>query len=255
MPTRREFLLMASGAALSTVTAGQSPSTARPFRVQIAKTEIDRILRRVKDTRLPARFTAADSRYGVSWDYMKALTQYWSTRYDWRKAETQLNRFPQFTARVGEFDIHFYHVRGRGRSPMPIILTHGWPGSAFEFLEVIGPLSNPENGDDGFDVVVPSLPGFGFSSKPKDKPVGPVTTAKLWHELMTSVLGYKRYGVQGGDWGSVVSTQLARQFPESISGLHLNSVQAAVAPAGQRTPEEESWNAAATAFRRPRNPS
>ncbi|HTG74891.1 MAG TPA: epoxide hydrolase [Terriglobia bacterium] len=249
MPTRREFLLMASGAALSTVTAGQSPSTARPFRVQIAKTEIDRILRRVKDTRLPARFTAADSRYGVSWDYMKALTQYWATRYDWRKAETQLNRFPQFTARVGEFDIHFYHLRGRGRNPMPIILTHGWPGSAFEFLEVIGPLSNPENGDDGFDVVVPSLPGFGFSSKPKDKPVGSVTTAKLWHELMTTVLGYKRYGVQGGDWGSVVSTQLARQFPESISGLHLNSVQAAVAPAGQRTPEEESWNAAATAFR------
>src|SRR6187402_2634329 len=166
MPTRRKFLLMASGAALSTVTAGQSPSTARPFKVQIARTDIDRILRRVKDTRLPARFTAADSRYGVSWDYMKALTQYWSTRYDWRKAETQLNRFPQFMARVGEFDIHFYHVRGRGRSPMPILLTHGWPGSAFEFLEVIGPLSNPENGDDAFDVVVPSLPGFGFSSKP-----------------------------------------------------------------------------------------
>jgi microsomal epoxide hydrolase len=229
--------------------AGQSGPPARPFRVQIARAEIDRIQRRVRETRLPAAFGAADSRYGVSWDYMRALTDYWSSRYDWRRAEAQLNRYPQFTARVGDFDIHFYHVRGRGRTPLPLVLTHGWPGSAFEFLEVIGPLSSPGTDGDAFDVVVPTLPGFGFSSRPQDKPVGPVTTARLWHELMTRVLGYKRYGVQGGDWGSVVSTQLARQFPEAIAGLHLNSVQAVLPPAGQRTPEEESWNTAATAFR------
>jgi microsomal epoxide hydrolase len=221
----------------------QSTSKARPFRIQIPKATLDRILRRVRDTQFPPRLDATDGRYGTDWNYMRALVDYWSKQYDWRKAEARLNRYPQFIAKVGDFDVHFYHVRGRSSNPLPLILTHGWPGSVFEFQEVIEPLTQD------FDVVIPSLPGFGFSSKPQGKPVGAVTTARLWHELMTQVLGYTRYGAQGGDWGNTVSTQLARQYPQSIVGLHLNAGQGTLAPAGQRSEEEEAWNTAATAYR------
>ena len=152
---------------------------------------------------------------------MKSLADYWSTTFDWRKAEASLNRYPQFVARVQDFDIHFYHVKGRGPNPLPLILTHGWPGSVFEFLEAIGPLTDPArfggSPDDAFDVVVPSIPGFGFSSKPK-APIGPPTTARLWHRLMTEVLGYARFGAQGGDWGNAITVQLAREFPDSLAG-------------------------------------
>ncbi len=220
----------------------QSQKT-RPFKIQVPKATLDRILRRVRDTKFPPRLDATDGRYGADWNYMRALVDYWGKQYDWRKAEARLNRYPQFLAKAGDFDIHFYRVRGRGSNPMPLILTHGWPGSVFEFQEVIEPLSQD------FDLVIPSLPGFGFSSKPQGKPVGALTTAKLWHELMTQVLGYARYGAQGGDWGNTVSTNLARLFPQSIVGLHLNSGQGTLAPAGQRSAEEETWNTAATAYR------
>lgn len=221
----------------------QPNANVRPFKIQVQKAELDRILRRVRDTRFPPRLDATDGRYGTDWNYMRALVDYWGKQYDWRKAEARLNRYPQFIAKVGGFDIHFYHVRGRSANPTPLILTHGWPGSVFEFQEVIEPLTAD------FDVVIPSLPGFGFSSKPQGKPVGAVTTARLWQELMTQVLGYTRYGAQGGDWGNTVSTQLARQFPQSVIGLHLNSAQAGIAPAGQRSAEEEAWNTASAAYR------
>ncbi|HLK84286.1 MAG TPA: epoxide hydrolase [Xanthobacteraceae bacterium] len=133
-----------------------------------------------------------------------------------------MNRYPQFIARIGEYDIHFYHVKGRGSKPLPLILTHGWPGSVLEFLEAIGPLADPASHggspDDAFDVVVPSLPGFGFSSKPNGKPIGTPTTATLWNRLMTEVLGYAQYGAQAGDIGGAVTGQLARQFPRSLVG-------------------------------------
>src|SRR5215472_10771708 len=129
---------------------------------------------------------------------MTALVQYWLATYDWRTAQRGFNRHPQFLARVDQYDIHFYHVRGKGPNPLPLILTHGWPGSVFEFLEAIGPLSDPASyggsATDSFDVIVPSLPGFGFTSKPKDKPIGRPTTAALWHRLMTEGLGYEKYG-------------------------------------------------------------
>jgi epoxide hydrolase len=138
--------------------------------VDIPQANIDRILTRVREAEWPDRLDAPDLRYGVSWDYMKALAGYWTEHFDWRKSEANLNRYPQFIARVEDYDIHFYHVKGRGSKPMPLILTHGWPGSVFEFLEAIGPLSDPASyggsPDDAFDLVVPSLPGFGFSSKP-----------------------------------------------------------------------------------------
>ena len=164
--------------------------------MDIPQPKIDRILTRVREAEWPDRLDAPDLRYGVNWDYMKALAKYWIEQYDWRKAEANLNRYPQFLARVGDYDIHFYH--SRGPKPLPLILTHGWPGSAFEFLESIGPLSDPASyggsPEDAFDVSVPSLPGFGFSSKPVGKPIGRATVAPLWNRLMTEVLGYARYG-------------------------------------------------------------
>src|SRR4029077_2281122 len=189
--SRRVFLaaVPAVGLAASKLFAA---SSVRPFRIDIPQSTISRILRRVKEARLPDRLDSSDWRYGANWDYMKSLAEYWTTKYDWRKAEASLNRYPQFLAKVGDFDVHFYHVRGNGPRPVPIVLTHGWPGSILEFQEAIGPLTDPAKyggwADDAFDVVVPSLPGFGFSSKPK-APIGPATTARLWHELMTSVLG------------------------------------------------------------------
>jgi microsomal epoxide hydrolase len=227
-------------------------SSVRPFRIDIPQATLGRILRRVKEARLPDRLESPDWRYGANWDYMKALAEYWVTKYDWRRAEANLNRYPQFLTRVGDFDVHFYHVRGKGPRPVPIILTHGWPGSVLEFQEAIGPLTDPAkyggSADDAFDVVVPSLPGFGFSSKPKS-PVGPPTTARLWHELMTSVLGYSKFGAQGGDWGSSITTMLARAFPDSMIGIHLNAAGGGVGNAADATDEERNWQRASAAYR------
>jgi epoxide hydrolase len=227
-------------------------SSVRPFRIDIPQSTINRILRRVRESRLPDRLDSSDWRYGANWDYMKSLAEYWTTRYDWRKAEAGLNRFPQFIAKVGDFDVHFYHVRGKGPRPVPIVLTHGWPGSVLEFQDAIGPLTDPAkyggSADDAFDVVVPSLPGFGFSSKPKT-PVGPATTARLWHELMTSVLGYEKFGAQGGDWGSTVTTMLGRAFPDQIIGIHLNAAGGGVGNAAEATEEERNWQRASAAYR------
>jgi epoxide hydrolase len=224
----------------------------RPFRVDIPQATIDRILARVRDVRWPDRLDTSDWSYGANWDYMKALAEYWTTRFDWRKAEANLNRHPQFLARVGDFDIHFYHVKGRGPKPMPLILTHGWPGSVLEYVEAIGPLTDPAHfggsPDDAFDVVVPSLPGFGFSSKPKGKPVGLITTATLWNRLMTEVLGYAKYGSQGGDIGSGVTNQLAHLFPDSLLGIHFNSVLAPPPPEADQTPQEREWARTVSAY-------
>ena len=214
-----------SGADAPAEATGAAP---RPFRVDIPQATVDRILNRVRDTRWPDRLEANDWRYGANWDYMKALAEYWTTQFDWRKAEANLNRYPQFLARIGEFDVHFYHVKGRGPKPVPLVLTHGWPGSVFEFLEAIGPLTDPASfggsAEDAFDVVVPSVPGFGFSSKPKGKPIGLHTTATLWNQLMTEVLGYPKYASQGGDVGSGVTNQLAHQFPDSLIGVRRRSI-------------------------------
>jgi pimeloyl-ACP methyl ester carboxylesterase len=253
--TLLETLLAASSLPLlaGSPAGAQAVGTApRPFHVDIPQTTIDRILNRVRDTRWPDRLETIDWRYGANWDYMKALAEYWTTRFDWRKAEANLNRYPQFLTRVGDFDIHFYHVKGRGPKPVPLILTHGWPGSVFEFLEAIGPLTDPArfggSPEDAFDVVVPSVPGFGFSSKPKGKPIGLTTTATLWNRLMTEVLGYSKYGSQGGDVGSGLTNQLAHQFPDSLLGIHFNGVGAPPPPEAEQTEEEREWVRAVTAF-------
>jgi pimeloyl-ACP methyl ester carboxylesterase len=219
----------------------------RPFRVNIPQARVEHIIKRVREAQWPDRLDADDWRYGADWDYMRSLAKYWVERFDWRKAEANLNRYPQFLARVGEYDIHFYYVKGRGPKPMPLILTHGWPGSVFEFLEAIGPLSDPASfggsADDAFDVIVPSMPGFGFSSKPPGKPIGPATTATLWNTLMTKVLGYSKYGAQGGDIGDQITTQLGRAYPEFLIGIHLNDIgeDLTLPDENERTAEERAW--------------
>jgi microsomal epoxide hydrolase len=226
-------------------------SPLKPFKVDIPQENITRILQRVKSSRLPDRLDAPDWRYGANWNYVKSLVDYWTRSFDWKKAQANLNRYPQFISRVGDFDIHFYYVKGEGSKPLPLILTHGWPGSVFEFLDAIGPLSNPSkfggSPEDAFDVVVPSIPGFGFSSKP-NRPIGPPTTARLWHTLMTEVLGYRRFGAQGGDWGNAITIALAREFPQNVAGIHLNAT-GAVAPSSNPTEEERAWTQAVTTFR------
>jgi pimeloyl-ACP methyl ester carboxylesterase len=231
----------------------QAPgSPLRQFRVDIPQATIDRILNRVRETRWPERLETNDWRYGANWDYMRALAEYWTARFDWRKAEANLNRYPQFLSRVGDFDIHFYHVKGRGPKPVPLILTHGWPGSVLEFLEAIGPLTDPArfggSPEDAFDVVVPSVPGFGFSSKPKGKPVGLQTTAALWHRLMTELLGYTKYAAQGGDVGNGVTNQLAHSYPDSLIGIHFNGVGVPAPPEAEQTAEEREWVRSVTTF-------
>jgi pimeloyl-ACP methyl ester carboxylesterase len=249
------MLLAAMAAPLLAPNRPSAQTAPRPFRVDIPQRTVDHILNRVRDAQWPERLDAGDWRYGANWDYMKALAQYWVEKYDWRKAEANLNRHPQFLAQMGDFDIHFYHVKGRGPKPVPLVLTHGWPGSVVEFVEAIGPLSDPASyggsPDDAFDVIVPSLPGFGFSSKPKGKPVGFVTTAELWHRLMTEVLGYTKYGAQGGDWGLGVTLQLARQHPAALVGVHFNGLVEGgpPPPESEQTPEERAWRQAATAYR------
>jgi microsomal epoxide hydrolase len=253
MISRRSVLQMMCVPAMQRLMADTAtPAAPRPFRVAVPKQTLDRILTRVREAHWPDRLDGA-WQYGANWDYLKELAAYWTTHYDWRKAEARLNSFPQFTARVDDFDIHFYHVKGRGPRPVPIILTHGWPGSVVEFLDAIGPLTDPArfggSADDAFDVVIPSLPGFGFSSKPRGKPVGPVTVARLWHKLMTESAGYARYAAQGGDWGSRITTQLAVQFPNELIGIHLSGGGARPVPEAQQSDEERAYLRAAAAFR------
>ena len=224
----------------------------RPFRIAVPQRKIDRILARVREAQWPDRLDGSQWQYGVNWDYMKELAAFWTTRFDWRKAEAKLNSHPQFIASIDGLDIHYYHVRGKGPRPFPIVLTHGWPGSVVEFQDAIEQLTNPAafggSEDDAFDVVIPSLPGFGFSSKPP-KPVGPPTIARLWHKLMKDVAGYPRFGAQGGDWGQAVTIQLAAQFPESLAGIHFSGTTARALPEAEQTEEEKAWVRLSNAYR------
>lgn len=208
-----------------------------PFRIAVPQSKLDRIALRVRETEFPTAMGDPNSwQFGMSFSSMKEIVDYWTSKYDWRQAESGLNRYPQFLAQIGGLRIHFYHVRGNGPKPFPVLMTHGWPGSVFEFLGTIERLTA-----DGFSLIIPSLPGFGFSSKPENGPIGPVTTARLWHTLMTERLGYARYGVQGGDLGCLVSTQLAFLFPNDVAGLHLNLVPPPQKPVEQRSEEERAW--------------
>ncbi|MEV6845706.1 epoxide hydrolase family protein [Actinoplanes sp. NPDC051411] len=209
------------------MTAPTPPTAAlRPFTVSIPDSEVDDLRQRLARTRWPDRETVGDWSQGARLENTKSLVHYWEHSYDWRRFESELNRFPQFLTEIDGLDIHFIHVRSKNPHAMPLVLTHGWPGSIVEFLKLIGPLTDPVayGGDaaDSFDVVVPSLPGFGFSQKPAMTGWTVPRIARAWAELMKR-LGYPRWAAQGGDWGAVVTTALGAMQPEGLLGIHLNT--------------------------------
>ena len=197
----------------------------RPFHVEVPEEALVDLRRRLAATRWPDRETVTDQSQGVQRAKIQALVNYWQTDYDWRKAEAKLNALPQFVTNIDGLDIHFIHVRSRHPNAMPLIMTHGWPGSVFELLKVIGPLTDPPNyggrAEDAFDLVLPSYPGYGFSEKPRSTDWGPVHVARAWDRLMHR-LGYQHYVSQGGDWGAIISEVMAVQAPPGLLGIHIN---------------------------------
>ena len=197
----------------------------RPFKVQVPQAALDDLRRRINATRWPDKETVDDRSQGTQLAKLQELVRYWGTDYDWRKVEAKLNSLPQFVTTIDGLDIHFIHVRSRHPNALPVIITHGWPGSVTEQLKVIGPLTDPTTqggrAQDAFDVVIPSMPGYGFSGRPTATGWNPDRIARAWAELM-SRLGYTHYVAQGGDWGSPVSSAMARQAPPGLLGIHIN---------------------------------
>jgi pimeloyl-ACP methyl ester carboxylesterase len=239
-------------------TAGaQQPESIRPFRVNIPNEDLADLRRRINATKWPERETVSDASQGVQSSTMHALASYWGTEYDWRKAEARLNALPMFMTEIDGLDIHFIHVRSKHENALPLIVTHGWPGSIIEQLKIIEPLTNPTAHDasasDAFHLVIPSLPGYGFSGKPTAPGWNPIRIAKAWGTLMQR-LGYSQYVAQGGDWGNAVSELMALQKPPGLLGIHTNmaatvppDVSKALAiggpaPAGLSPDEQHAWD-------------
>jgi pimeloyl-ACP methyl ester carboxylesterase len=229
----------------------------RPFHVSVPETELTELRRRVKSTKWPERETVTDASQGVQLATTQALARYWETEYDWRKCEAKINAVPNFITDIDGLDIHFIHVKSKEKNAMPMIITHGWPGSIIEQMKVIDPLTNPTahggSASDAFDLVIPSLPGYGFSGKPTKPGWNPVSIAKAWATLMER-LGYTRYVAQGGDWGNAISEVMALQQPPGLLGIHTNmaatvppDVSKALAiggppPAGLSPEEKHAWD-------------
>jgi pimeloyl-ACP methyl ester carboxylesterase len=228
--TRRDIL--ASAVALGAVnlfvghsSAAPDSSAIRPFRISVPEEQLIELRRRIAATQWPDRETVSDRTQGVQLAKVQGLVRYWGTDYDWRKVEARLNALPQFVTEIDGLDIHFIHVRSKHENALPLIVTHGWPGSIIEQLKIIDPLTNPTahgaGASDAFHLVIPSMPGFGFSGKPKDTGWNPDRIARAWATLMNR-LGYTRYVAQGGDWGSPVSSAMARQAVPGLVGIHIN---------------------------------
>jgi pimeloyl-ACP methyl ester carboxylesterase len=245
------------------VTVGERQSI-RPFRVNIAEQDLSDLRRRIMSTRWPDRETVDDQSQGVQLSAIKELAHYWGTTYNWRNIEEKLNSLPQFITEIDGLDIHFIHVRSRHPNALPLILTHGWPGSVLEFLKVIEPLSNPTahggRAEDAFHLVIPSMPGYGFSGRPAATGWNPDRIARAWAVLMER-LGYKHYVSQGGDWGAVISDKMAAQRPPGLLGIHVNfpaTVPPDIAkklacgdpePAGLDPDEKAAYNKLATFYK------
>jgi pimeloyl-ACP methyl ester carboxylesterase len=197
----------------------------RPFQVDIPEEALDDLRRRIEATHWPERETVPDNSQGVPLETMQKLARYWATEYDWRRCEAELNALPQFLAEIDGLDIHFIHVRSQHGDALPLVVNHGWPGSIIEQLKIIGRLTDPTahgaSADDAFHVVIPSMPGYGFSGKPTSPGWGPERMARAWDELMKR-LGYTRYVAQGGDWGAFVVDQMGLQAPEGLLAIHTN---------------------------------
>jgi len=205
--------------------AAETAIDIRPFQVEIPEEELAELRRRIKATRWPSQELVADRSQGVQLATLQELARYWTTDYDWRKAEARLNALPQFTTQIDGVDIHFLHVKSPHEQALPLIMTHGWPGSVIELLGTVGPLTDPTThggrAEDAFDLVLPSLPGYGFSGEPTELGWDPGRTAQAWAQLMGR-LGYGRYVAQGGDLGAIVTDVMGRQAPEGLLGIHMN---------------------------------
>lgn len=204
---------------------GAEDTVIRPFTAAIPQAAIDDLRQRLAATRFPDRETVGDRSQGVQLDGFRDLVRYWGSDYDWRQAEAKLNAYPQYVTRIDGLDIYFIHVRSKHPNALPLIVTHGWPGSVFEQLKIVDPLTNPTahggSAEDAFDLVIPSMPGYGFSGKPTGTGWGPERMARAWDVLMKR-LGYTRYVSQGGDWGSVVAQAQGRLAPQGLLGIHVN---------------------------------
>jgi pimeloyl-ACP methyl ester carboxylesterase len=214
-----------SNAQMSASIESPFDETIRSFKVHVPKKDLDDLRKRILATRWPDKETVSDQSQGVPLDKLKALIHYWGTKYDWKKAEVKLNALPQFFTNIDGIDIHFIHVRSKEKNALPLIITHGWPGSIFELLKIIGPLTDPVayggKAEDAFDVVIPSLPGYGFSSKPIVTGWDGDHIGRAWSQLMIR-LGYTHYVAQGGDWGALITQSMARQSAPGLLGIHLN---------------------------------
>jgi pimeloyl-ACP methyl ester carboxylesterase len=230
LPTRRDFLATVAASSAASILSGQpaagaDDNTIRSFRISVPEDAVIDLRRRIAATRWPDRETVDDRSQGAQLGKLQELMRYWGTDYDWRKAEATLNALPQFMTAIDGVDIHFIHVRSRHQNALPVIVTHGWPGSVIEQLKIIEPLTEPTahggSAEDAFDVVIPSLPGYGFSGRPTGIGWDPERIARAWAELMKR-LGYTHYVAQGGDWGTPISSSMARQSAAGLLGIHIN---------------------------------
>jgi pimeloyl-ACP methyl ester carboxylesterase len=248
---------------MSVTTEKPAATAIRPFRVEIPDEELADLRRRLAATRWPDPETVPDQSQGAQLGKLQALVRYWGTDYDWRRAEAKLNALPQFITEIDGLDIHVIHLRSRHEDALPLIVTHGWPGSVLELLTVIGPLTDPTahggTAQDAFHLVIPSLPGYGFSARPQAPGWDPDRIARAWDELMKR-LGYTSYVAQGGDWGAVITEAMGRQAPAGLRGIHVNlpaavpsDVEAALAGAGpvpEMTEQERAVFDALSAYRK-----
>jgi pimeloyl-ACP methyl ester carboxylesterase len=206
-------------------TTVETTTEIRPFHIEIPEEQIDDLRRRIAQTRWPTKELVADRSQGVQLRTLQELARYWTTDYDWRKAEAKLNALPQFTTEIDGVEIHFIHVKSQQENALPLVMTHGWPGSVVELLETVAPLTDPTayggSAEDAFDLVLPSIPGYGFSGEPTEVGWGPARVASAWGELMHR-LGYTRYVAQGGDVGASITDAMGRLAPEGLVGIHTN---------------------------------
>jgi pimeloyl-ACP methyl ester carboxylesterase len=261
-PTRRDVLATSAAAGAASLlpegSAGAADGNAiRPFRIDVPEAKLADLRRRIAATQWPEKETVEDTSQGVQLKTMQSLARYWATEHDWHKVEAKLNALPQFITAIDGLDIHFIHVRSKHENALPMIVTHGWPGSVIEQLKIIDPLTNPTahgaSASDAFHLVIPSLPGYGFSGKPTAPGWHPVRIARAWTTLMQR-LGYTQYVAQGGDWGNAVTENMALQQPPGLLGIHTNmaaTVPASIskalargeAPPADLTPEERNaWS-------------
>jgi len=215
----------ASYAPLGFAAAATGTDAIRPFRINVPQKALDDLRRRLAATRWPDPEVVTDGSQGLQQARLRALVDYWQTKYDWRKVEARLNALPQFKTAIDGVDIHFLHIKSKHANALPLLMTHGWPGSVVELLKVVGPLTDPTayggRAEDAFHLVLPSLPGYGFSGAPRTTGWGRHKVAEVWHQLMLRV-GYPRYVAQGGDWGAVITQAMGAQAPAGLLGIHIN---------------------------------